>query len=54
MEMEAVLNDRVIISEKINSMSKEQIESEIKRLEKEAVQRKKMILSNRTNGKMAR
>lgn len=43
MEMEAMLNDKVVIPEKIKSMSKEQIKAEIERLEHEAAQKKALI-----------
>lgn len=46
MEMEAVLNDNVVIPEKIKAMSKEQKKAEIERLEREA-EKKKQELMNR-------
>ena len=47
MEMEAVLNDRVIISDKIKAMSKEERLAEIKRLEQEAAKEKQRIMESR-------
>jgi len=47
MEMEAVLNDTVVIPERIKAMSKEQREAEIKRLEHEAEKKKQELLSGK-------
>lgn len=49
MEMEAVLNDKVVIPERIKSMSKEQMKAEIERLEREAVQKKEALKNKHTN-----
>ncbi|MGN0595770.1 MAG: hypothetical protein ACI4J1_00370 [Ruminiclostridium sp.] len=47
MEMEAVLNDKVVIPERIKTMSKEQINAEIIRLEQEAAKQKKSLMKKR-------
>ncbi|MGN1132979.1 MAG: hypothetical protein ACI4RN_00840 [Oscillospiraceae bacterium] len=47
MEMEAVLNDRVIISDKIKAMSKEEKLVEIKRFEQEAAKEKQRIINSK-------
>ena len=44
MEMEAMLNDKVVVPERIKAMSKEERKTEIERLEREAAQKKKMLL----------
>ncbi len=44
MEMEAMLNDKVVIPERIKAMSKEERKAEIERLEREAAQKKKALL----------
>ena len=43
MKMETFLNDRVVIPERIKAMTKEQMQAEIERLEKEAAQKKEKI-----------
>ncbi|MFT3951186.1 MAG: hypothetical protein QM689_04430 [Oscillospiraceae bacterium] len=45
MEMESVLNDNVIIPKAIMSMSKEQMQKEIQRLEKESAEKKAEIIA---------
>lgn len=49
MEMEAVLNDKVVIPERIKSMSKEQMKAEIERLEREAAQKKENLIKKSAN-----
>lgn len=49
MEMEAVLNDKVVIPERIKSMSKEQMKTEIERLEREAAQKKENLIKKAAN-----
>lgn len=44
MEMEAMLNDKVVIPERIKAMSKEERKAEIERLEREAAKKKKALL----------
>lgn len=44
MEMEAMLNDKVVIPERIKAMSKEDRKAEIERLEREAALKKKALL----------
>lgn len=46
--MEAVLNDNVVIPEKIKRMSKEQMKKEIQRLEKESAEKKAAIIAKKT------
>lgn len=46
-EMEKMLNDKFVISQKIKAMSKEERLAEIKRLEEEAAKEKQRILKNK-------
>ncbi len=43
--MEAVLNDKVVIPERIKAMSKEQKKAEIERLEREAKKKKQELIN---------
>ena len=45
MEMEAVLNDKFVIPEKIKAMSKEERLAEIKRLEEAAKEKQRILKS---------
>lgn len=47
--MEEVLNDQLVIPERIKNMSKEERAAEIKRLEQKVAEEKRRIIQNKRN-----
>lgn len=54
MEMEAMLNDKVVIPERIKTMSKEERKAKIEQLEREAALKKKALLKKQHANKLCR